>query len=269
MIVNVDGNDVQVATGGNPSADTNRPALVLLHGAGMDGTAWQLQTRWLAHHGVRPFALDLPGHGRSGGEPLTSIEDLADWTARFLDAADLATAHVAGHSMGTFIALELAARHADRVTSLTLLATAEGMPVHPELLTSAAEDLPRAAALMASWGHGPSAQTGPNPTPGLSMVGGARALVEASPAGALAIDFAACAAYGRATEAIAEVRCPVQVVAGRNDKMTPARSASALVEHVADDRGELIVLPGVGHMMMTEDPGAVRTVLAGVVEHTP
>ena len=261
MRVEVDGQDVHIATGGvEPSGDG--PAVILLHGAGMDATAWQLQTRWLAHHGVRPHAVDLPGHGRSGGPPLASIEELADWTVRLLDALGLDRAHLAGHSMGTFIALEAAARHPERVASITLVATAEAMPVHPELLSSSVDDLPRAAALMASWGHGAAAQTDPNPTPGLSMVGGARALVETGPAGSLAADFAACAAYEGAVAAAAALTCPVRLVVGRADKMTPARSARSLAEHIGDDRLTIVEVDGAGHMLMTEAPAEVRRVLA-------
>jgi pimeloyl-ACP methyl ester carboxylesterase len=264
MKIEVDGDEIQVTTGGVVPGPAG-PAMVLLHGAGMDSTAWHLQTRWLAHRGVRTYAVDLPGHGHSGGEPLGSIPELADWTVRFLDRAGLDGAsgpvHLAGHSMGTFVALEVAERHPDRVASLTLLATAEGMPVHPELAAGAADDLPRAAALMASWGHGAVAQTDPNPTPGLSMVGGARALIEASPAGALAADFAACAAYRRATEAAAGVTCPVHLVVGLADKMTPARSARALAAAMAADRLTVTELPGIGHMLMEEAPAVVRRVL--------
>lgn len=264
MRTEVDGHDVHIATGGvEPTGDG--PSLILLHGAGMDSTAWQLQTRWLAHHGVRPHAVDLPGHGRSAGRPLTSIEDLAEWTVRLLDALGLDQAHLAGHSMGTFIALEAAARHPERVASITLVATAEAMPVHPELLSSSVDDLPRAAALMASWGHGAAAQTEPNPTPGLSMVGGARALVETGPAGSLAADFAACAAYEGAVAAAAELSCPVRLVVGRADKMTPARSALALAGHLPADRGLVHVIDGAGHMLMTEDPGAIRRILLDAV----
>ncbi len=260
MRAQVDGHDVQVATGGiEPTGAA--PALVLLHGAGMDGTAWQLQTRWLAHHGVRPYAVDLPGHGRSGGQPLTSIADLADWTVRLLDAVGLERANLAGHSMGTFIALETGARHPDRISSITLVATAEAMPVHPELLSSAADDVARAAALMASWSHGAAAQTAPNPTPGLSMVGGARALVEASRPGALAADFAACAAYEGATEAASQLSCPVTMVIGRSDKMTPARSARSLGASLPDGALTIVEVAGAGHMLMTEAPGEVRQAL--------
>lgn len=264
MKVEVDGHEVHAATGGvDPAGDG--PVLVLLHGAGGDGTAWQLQTRYLAHHGVRPFAVDLPGHGRTAGPPLASIGELADWVCRFLDAAGLGTdaapVHVAGHSMGSFIGLELAARHPERVASLTLLGTAGAMPVHPELLSASAGDLPRAAALMASWGHGQPAQVGPNPTPGLWMVGGARALVETSHPGALTADFEACAAYGSAAETAARVTCPVRMVVGLADKMTPARAATGLAAELPADLLTMFELPEVGHMLMSEAPAEVRRIL--------
>lgn len=268
MRVTVDGEPVQVATGGvepGPDGEPVGPAMVLLHGAGMDGTAWYLQTRWLGNHGVRANALDLPGHGHSGGRPLGTIAELADWLARFLDAAGLdgptGPVHLAGHSMGAFIALEAADRYPERVASITLLATAEAMPVHPELVSSATGDLPHAAALMSAWGHDGLAQTDPNPTPGLSMVGGARALVERSRPGALAADFAACAAYDRAAEAAAGVTCPVRLVVGRADRMTPARSALALAAAFPADRSTVTEVPGSGHMLLTEAPDLVRRVL--------
>jgi len=71
MIVDVGGLSAHAATGGvNPNSDftpetKESKSVVLLHGAGMDGTVWQLQTRYLAYRGFRPMAVDLPGHGRS------------------------------------------------------------------------------------------------------------------------------------------------------------------------------------------------------------
>jgi len=89
-------------------------------------------------------------------------------------------------------------------------------------------DLPRAAALMAAWGHAKPAHVGLNPTPGLWMTGGARALVENSRPGVLATDFRACMAYDGAEQAAAAVTCPATVVIGRGDKMTPAKGGRAL-----------------------------------------
>ncbi len=256
MIVQVDGIDADAATGGVDIGTSEGPVVLLIHGAGMDSTIWYLQTRYLAYRGLRAVAVDLPGHGRSGGEPLTTIADMTDWIVRFVAAADLGPVHAVGHSMGTFIALELASRHAELVSSTTLCGTATGMPVHPELLDAAEHDLPRAAALMSAWGHAKPAHTAPNPTPGLWMIGGAMALVENGRPGVLATDFRACVAFDRAVEAAAEVTCPATVVIGLGDKMTPAKGGRALA--AALPSATVIELPGIGHQMMTEDPAAIK-----------
>ncbi|MEM7337404.1 MAG: alpha/beta hydrolase [Actinomycetota bacterium] len=258
MIIDLDGQTVHAATGG-VAPDGDDPIVLLVHGAGMDGTVWQLQTRYLAHHGYRPMAIDLPGHGRSSGDPIASVPELADWLGTVVDALDEGPVAVVGHSMGSFIGLELAARRPEAVTSLVLMGTAAAMPVHPDLLDAAENDLPAAAALMASWGHAKPAHIGLNPTPGLWMIGGARALVEVSASGALAVDFRACAAYDGAEAAAAEVACPVTILVGAEDKMTPPRAAAALAAHVP--QASVITVPDTGHMMMIEDPRLVRVAL--------
>ncbi len=262
MIVSVDGDDIHASTGGvEPGGDG--PVVVLIHGAGMDSTVWQLQTRYLAYRGLRAVALDLPGHGRSEGEALTSIEEMAEWVARFADAAGFPSVHVVGHSMGTFVALELASRHPDLVRSVTLCGTATSMAVHPELLDAAEHDLPRAAALMASWGHATPAQVGVNPTPGLWMLGGAQALVENSRPGVLATDFRACMGYAGAEAAASDVSCPATVIVARGDKMTPAKSGRALA--AALPAATVIELDDTGHQMMTENPRAVKRAILDAV----
>jgi pimeloyl-ACP methyl ester carboxylesterase len=262
MIVTVDGVDAHAATGGvEPTGDD--PVVVLIHGAGMDSTVWQLQTRYLSHRGLRAVAVDLPAHGYSRGEPIGSVAEMADWVVRFLDTAGFDRAHVVGHSMGTFIALELASRYADRIESITLCGTATGMPVHPELIDAAENDLPRAAALMAAWGHAKPAHVGVNPTPGLWMTGGARALVENGRPGVLSSDFRACMAYDRAEAAAAEVTCRATVVIGRGDKMTPPKSGRALA--AALPAVNVVELESTGHTMMFEHPVGVKRAIRDTV----
>src|SRR5476649_2655195 len=123
MHLTVKGAETFVATGGR-EFDSALPTIVLLHGAGFDHTAWALHSRWFAHHGFGVLAPDLPGHGRSGGAPLPTIADMADWTAALLDATGVAKAKLVGHSMGSLIALETAARHPTKVTALGLIGTA-------------------------------------------------------------------------------------------------------------------------------------------------
>lgn len=266
MIVSVDRRDAHACTGGVTLAGDD-PVVLLLHGAGMDSTVWQLQTRYLAHRGVRAVALDLPGHGRSKGEALGSIEAMADWVSRFIDACGSGSVHLVGHSMGSFIALELASRHPDKARSLTLCGTAVSMPVHPDLVAAATNDLAFAAALMAAWGHARPAHVGRNPTPGLWMLGGARALVENSIPGVLATDFQACVAYSGAQVAAAAATCPATVVIGLSDKMTPPKGGRAIAAALGN--ANIIELADTGHSMMIENPRAVRAaILASIAIKT-
>jgi len=80
----LDGHAVYAYTGGK-SFDASLPTVVFIHGAQNDHSVWGLQSRWFAHHGCGVLAVDLPGHGRSGGAPLPSIEDLADWIELLLE----------------------------------------------------------------------------------------------------------------------------------------------------------------------------------------
>ena len=153
MQLSVNGIDTFVATGGR-EFDPSLPAVVFLHGAGFDHSTWALHSRWFAHHGYGVLAPDLPGHGRSSGAPLPTIADMADWTAALLDAAGVAKARLVGHSMGSLIALETAARHPAKVSGLSLIGTAATMTVGPDLLKAAEANDHDAIDMVSIWGLG-------------------------------------------------------------------------------------------------------------------
>jgi pimeloyl-ACP methyl ester carboxylesterase len=157
MQLSVNGLETFVATGGR-EFDVSQPTIVLLHGAGFDHTTWALHSRWFAHHGYGVLAPDLPGHGRSAGAPLATIAEMADWTAALLDAAGAAKARLVGHSMGSLIALETAARHPAKVTALSLIGTAATMTVGPDLLKAAEANDHSAVDMVSIWGLGASVQ---------------------------------------------------------------------------------------------------------------
>ena len=130
-------------TGGKPF-DATKPTIVFLHGAQHDHSVWILQSRYLAHHGYSVLALDLPGHLRSDGPPLESVEAIADRLADVLRSANVARMIVVGHSMGSLIALELAKRLPVAVAGIALVATAFPMRVADPLL-NATRDAPAEA----------------------------------------------------------------------------------------------------------------------------
>jgi pimeloyl-ACP methyl ester carboxylesterase len=261
MELTVDGRSVFAATGGR-DFDPALPAVVFVHGAGMDRTVWALQTRFFAYHGRGVLAVDLPGHGRSEGPVLASIAEIADWLTRLMDAAGLAQASLAGHSMGALAALDCAARHPDRVRALALLGAAPRMPVHPDLLAAAEADDHLAFDLVTDWAHGDSGHLGGARAPGLWLMGGDERLLERSAPGVLYRDLAACNAYEDASARAAAVACPTLLVLGAADRMTPARAGHKLAEAISGARVELVA--DCGHMLMVEKPDqtldALRTI---------
>ena len=264
--LDVRGQAVGVAAGGvvpDAASAAEAPVVLLVHGAGMNRTVWQLQTRWLAHHGYTPLAIDLPGHGNSDGEPLGSVAEMAAWLTEAIAAVreqlGCDEVRLVGHSMGSLVCTEAAAAHPDGIARLVLLGTAVGMPVHSALLGAAENNELLAPELMTAWGHGNRAHVATNPTPGLWMLGGSVALLERADDGVIHADLSACAAY-EAGDVAARVQCPVTVIVGSEDKMTPPRAAGALIADFADC--DVVHLAGAGHMMMNEDPAAVRSALA-------
>ncbi len=260
MQLSVNGFDTFVTTGGR-DFEAASPTVVMLHGAGFDSSTWALHSRWFAHHGYSVLAPDLPGHGRSGGAPLPSIAELADWTAALLDAAGASQAWLIGHSMGSLIALETAARHPDRVTQLGLLGAAAAMAVGPELLQNAQANDQAAIDMVSIWGLGFRAELGGCLSPGLWMHAGARRVLEATPDGVLYCDLNACNSYQGAAAAAAKLRIPVTLVLGERDMMTPLKSGRMLAAAIPGAR--TAILPGAGHMMMIERPDEVLAALRG------
>lgn len=253
-------------TGGR-AFDAARPCIVFLHGAQHDHSVWILQSRYLAHHGYAVLALDLPGHGRSGGAAEPSVEAIADRVAQAL--APLANPRflLAGHSMGSLIALELAQRLADRVAGVALCATAFPMRVSDALLAATREDPPAAMDMINVWSHSasiaPFAARPGCPAPGFNVVWQNLRLMQriarVNGAAVLPTDFAACNAYARGLAAARALRCPALVVLGAADQMTPPRAAQPLIEAIADRI--VVTLPDTGHSMMAENPDGVRRAL--------
>ncbi len=262
MEFTVDGKRVHAGTGGAPF-DPARPTVVFLHGAGLDHTIWALAARWFAQDGRSVLAPDLPGHGASEGEPLASIEDMAGWLWRLLDAAGVASARLAGFSMGAAVALEAAAQAPGRVDALALAGSADAMRVHPELLAAAEADDHRAFELVADWCHGRTGHLGGQPAPGLWLMGSALRLLERSGPGVLAADLRACGAYEGALGAAAKLDCPVLLIVGEKDVMTPPKGARALADAMA--RADMVSFPGCGHLVMAERPNETLDALRRVL----
>lgn len=251
MRFEVDGKAAFAATGGRPF-DPARPALVFVHGAGMDHTVWTLQTRYFAHHGWSVLALDLPGHGDSAGPALGTVPHMAAWVGRAVAAAGGQRMAFVGHSMGALVALEAASSAGEEALALVMLGVVPAMGVHPDLQAAADSGDHRAVETMIGWGFGRPSQIGGNRAPGSWVSGTGLRVLERGLRGPLGTDLRASNGYDRALQAAASVRCPTLVIAGDDDRMTPPKGVGPLIEVLAEAR--LTVLPATGHMMPVERP---------------
>ncbi len=266
MEITVNSHPTYVYTGGknlSPADLAGQPAVVFIHGAQQDHSCWSLQSRWFAHHGRSVIAPDLPGHGRSGGVPLTSVEALADWIVALLDALGIARATLVGHSMGSLVAMETALAHPTRVERAALIGTALPMPVSEPLLDAAQNNEAKAAAMINAFSYSPEGQMGGNTVPGLWLLGVNRRLMERQKPGVFHTDLAACNAYLRPLASLAGIAAPTLVVSGERDRMTAPKMAREIAATIPGAR--LASIADSGHALMAERPDAVLDALAAFI----
>ena len=233
-----------------------KPTVVFIHGALNDHTVWAAQSRHFTDHDYHVLAPDLPGHGHTPGPALTSVAAMADWLLAMLEAAHIHHAALIGHSMGSLIALEAAAKAPQRVTHLGLVGTAYPMTVADTLLETARTDEARAIGMVAKWSH----VQGHPAIDDLKLL--MQRLARQNPDQLLHTDLAACNAYDQGLTAAASVRCPALLVCGASDVMTPPKAARALSEAIA--HAQTVTLEA-GHAMMTEQPDALSDALLSFI----
>jgi pimeloyl-ACP methyl ester carboxylesterase len=257
----VNGTQAYAYTGGKPF-DAILPCVVFIHGALHDHSVWTLLARWFAYHGHSVLAVDQPGHARSAGAPLGSVEALADWTLALLDAAGVREAALVGHSMGSLIALEAAARAPQCVARLVMIGSAYPMKVSDALLNTARDAPLRAIDMVNVFSHSTLAAKPSFPGPGMWLHGSNRALMRRVQAAQTETnlfhhDFGVCDRYAGAMRAAGQVRCPVSFILGELDQMTPPKAARELVAAL---KASVALLP-CGHALMQEQPDAVLNAL--------
>src|SRR6185436_14722401 len=145
--------------------DPAKPSVVFVHGAGLDYSLFGLQSRYFGYHGRNVLALDLPGHGRSEGPPLATIEEMADWLCAVLKKTDILKAAIVGHSMGSLVAIEFAARYPAQAERIAFCAVAFPMKVSEPYLEAARANDYSAFDMHTVWGHAAQVSFARNPNP--------------------------------------------------------------------------------------------------------
>ena len=273
MYLTVLGHPTYCYTGGKPF-DAAKPTIVFIHGVLNDHSVWILQTRYLAHHGFNVIAVDLPGHGKSAGvnrdiAPCLSVEAAADFILALLDAANIKTAALVGHSFGSLIALEVAARAPSRISHLAMVGTAFPMPVSAALLDASLNQPMKAIDMVNTFSHSMLAPPPSTLGPGTWLYGGSKALMRRIQASNTRFNlfhtgFTACNDYKQGLAGVKHASAAMLFIVGKSDQMTPPKAAMALVnEAKAQGKDVKVVALEAGHSLMTEAPDGVLMALKG------
>jgi pimeloyl-ACP methyl ester carboxylesterase len=276
-----------------------RPVL-LLHGLTLGAAVWPYQLARLADEGFRVIALDLRGHGLSGGRAEgpapppsgsapTEVGADADLTldrmavdvSEVMSALELENVTLVGHSMGGMIALRLLgsdpvlAAGGGPVRRLLLAATAanitrrRGFPGLADAV-AVAQPLVSSASGLAARLPGPTlpahdlafllARITFGPDSSARQVSFTGQLTSSVPVRVSAALLAEILRFD-AEDVLASIRIPTTVVVGNHDLMTPETQAEYMARHIAG--AELVVLKGCGHMLMLERPDDLNALIAG------
>src|SRR5919202_3590396 len=240
--------------------------VLLIHGTGALGDLWMIYGRRLAAH-HRVIAYDRRGYGRSSGPPATNLRQHTADAAALLIALDAVPAAIVGHSLGGTIALDLALEHPELVAGLVAIEPPlpiQGLPdlavvklVLTMLLLRLIGLQRRAAEVFLHWVY--------TDTSGVSaferLPGAAQAVAEET--GAILADMGAGLPAHLAPERLAPITCPVTLLAGERTQPFLAKSVRTAAAHVP--QSQLVIVPGVGHVLHVDRPDAVVTALEQMI----
>ena len=154
---------------------------------------------------------------------------------------------VVGHSLGALVAIEAALTWPDKVRALVLCAAAPRLPLDPELAALLRADPERAREWLAE--HALSSHAKPAIRRSFLAAG------DVTPVEVTRADFAIVAATDLGAR-IGGLACPVTWIDGADDR---------IVAPTDGRKGEIVTVPGVGHLTPIEAPAAIAAAVAAAI----
>lgn len=251
------------------------PVVLLIHGFPFDRAMWRLQVPALTGAGYRVVVPDLPGFGHSGDPtrkeiPLPSVDAIASELVMLLDRLRIAKAVVVGFSMGGYVALAFAQQAARRLSGLSLIDTRaepdtpEGKAKREATIAQVQQQGPRALAMAMLAGQ----LTETTRKGELLLTEEVRAMMLRQPKASCVAALQAMRDRPDRRDLLPKLDCPVLVLVGDHDEVTPVDSAKAMAS--AAKHAELHVIDGAAHLSPMEQPDQVNDhLLAWLHKHLP
>lgn len=231
--------------------ETGKPTLLLIHGACQNRLTWEYQFSFLSSYKrFNSIAVDLPGHGLSGGDGYDSVEQYSDFILRFSEELKISELILTGHSMGGRISQKFIINHPSRVTGCLLAGTGPRIRITRAVMDAVNNDFDYFCRLAAKNSFSVNADDKLRNDFYTRLMNSNRA--------ACLNDMRACNEFDVADE-IDKISVPCVIVAGSDDVLAPVRYSRELFRHIKDSKLEII--DKAGHFMMMESSGEFNSIL--------
>lgn len=230
-----------------PGSRVPRQAVVFIHGSGGSHQGWQKQLAALGKDFLT-LAVDLPGHGLTGGKPCDSIEAYSEFMCSFAERLLGFPFFLAGHSMGGAVALDFALNYPEMLAGLILIGTGSRLKVLPAFLEALREGkIPEGMESFLYREGTPQA-----------FLKTAREEIEAAGPAVFYSDMKACNQFD-VSGRLGEINTPALVVTGEKDVMTPVKYG----QYLRDNLGNAVfeVVADAGHMPMLEQSDRLNALI--------
>ena len=233
--------------------DKEKSTILLMHGSGLTHIVWSFHEQFYSTQGFNVLSVDLPGHGNSEGPSLKSIEEISDWIKSLMEKLSIKKIIIIGHSQGSLVGIDFAARYPESILSLVLVAGSYKMPVNQDLINYAEAGDEKAVLLMMKWGYeGSKAFIGGNPVK--KIINSSRDIREI-----LAVDLNACNNYKGGKESLEKINCPTLCFFGDLDKMVPLEVGNNMASMIKNSKKK--VISNCGHMIIFEKALEMRKIV--------
>jgi pimeloyl-ACP methyl ester carboxylesterase len=231
--------------------------LFFIHGSGGDHSIWIEQYERLKDE-FNIAAIDLPGHGLSGGRGEQDVSQYVEWVRRFLDALALEKPVLIGHSLGAAISLVFAIKYGEMLSAIVPVGGGAIMPVNAMILEGLKTDPDSVIALAAKFSVSKENRERLSRT---VIEGLSRANPEI-----LYGDLLACDRLDIGNE-VASIGKPTLVMCGADDKMTPPALSQFLKDNIPGS--QLSMIKNAGHVAMLENAEDFNRALKLFVKSLP
>jgi pimeloyl-ACP methyl ester carboxylesterase len=221
-----------------------REVVLFIHGAGGGEYTWSYQKGFFEKQ-FNPIIIELPGHGKSGGDGEQEIGKYAEHVHDFLKVMGLSKVTLVGHSMGGAIVQTLALTHPEVINKIVLVGTGAKLKVFPIILDGIKNNFKETVRKITRFAYSRKVSSD-------VIERGISDLMQCRPE-VLYGDFLACDRFDIMNE-VEKIDLPTLVLCGDEDELTPVKYSQFLHRQIKHSKIE--ILSNAGHMVMMESPQA-------------